>query len=382
MSLGGAQSSILLQRKYLKQNGVEVTIFSGASASAKPDSDFIVFPSFPLTLDFEYSIVLRFGAAMRVADAVFQKRDFDVVHVQGDFWGATIGSAMAKKYGLPLIITSHTNIEYGMRKAIGPLLAGYLIRLMSKKHAKALRLGSEFQPTTNGWKYLAQVHAQADVSLAPSAHFAKALAKGGVQNKVDVLPTGVDDDEIRTIKRKTRSSGDPVRLIWAGRLLTEKRPLPALEAFYKADTQAHLTVYGSGPLEKLAKGFVKTRGLSQRVSFVGRVTHKEMMQAFADSDALLQTSLAFETQGLTVYEALAVGTPVILSDPNIAGELPGGNFWLTEDGSVDSLSKVIRKAVSEISNSDSVSKLFRPADEMLQSQFTQTAIAIYQKLVS
>lgn len=382
MSLGGAQSSILLQRKYLKQNGVQVTIFSGASKSAKPDPDFVVFPSLPLTLDREYSIVLQFGAATKVADAVFQKQDFDVVHVQGDFWGATIGSAMAKKYGLPLIITSHTNIEYGMRKAIGPLAAAYLIRLMSKKHAKALKLGRDFTPTTNGWEYLAQVHSQADVSLAPSTHFAKALTKGGVRNKVEVLPTGVDDDEIGTITRPARASGDPVKLIWAGRLLTEKRPLPALEAFYKADTPAHLTVYGSGPLEKLARGFVKTRGLSQRVTFVGRVTHREMMQAFANSDALLQTSLAFETQGLTVYEALAVGTPVILSDPNIAGELPGRNFWLTEDGSVEALSVAIRRAVSEISSADSSSKLFRPADEMLQSQFTKTAISIYQSLAS
>jgi glycosyltransferase involved in cell wall biosynthesis len=382
MSLGGAQASILLQKKYLAKLGVSVTIFSGASASAVPHPDFVVLPSIPLTLDREYSLVLNFKKAVAKCEQVFAKNQFDLVHVQGDFWGASLGSAMAKRHNLPLVITSHTNIEYGITKALGSLFANLIIRFMSKSHLKLMGATKTLSVTTNGWKYLAQVHEFADLSLAPSAHFAKALKDGGVKNPILVLPTGVDDEEIQNVEKHRRIKGSPAKLIWAGRLLTEKRILPALEAFAQADTNASLVVYGSGPLEKLARAFVRTRGLTQRVTFIGRVSHQEMLQAFADADALLQTSLGFETQGLTVFEALAVGTPVILSDSNIAGELPGGHHWLDETGTVSGLAETISNAVGEIEAAEPDSELFTAATELLQSTFTARGIELYKSVLA
>jgi glycosyltransferase involved in cell wall biosynthesis len=289
---------------------------------------------------------------------------------------------MAKRHNLPLVITSHTNIEYGITKALGNFLANLIIRYMSKSHLKLLDSEKRLKPTSNGWKYLAQVHEFADLSLAPSNHFAKSLREGGVKNPLTVLPTGVDDEEIQSVEKHLRTKGAPARLIWAGRLLTEKRILPALEAFAQAEGEASLVVYGSGPLEKLARAFVKTRGLTQRVKFVGRVTHQEMLQAFADADALLQTSMGFETQGLTVFEALSVGTPVILSDPNIAGELPGGHHWLDETGTVSGLAQTISIAVKAIEAAEPDSDLFESAGELLQSTFTAQAVELYNSLLA
>lgn len=382
MSLGGAQASILLQRKYLAKLGVSVTVFSGASGSAVANPDFVVLPSIPLTLDREYSLVLNFKKALSKCEQVFSQQKFDLVHVQGDFWGASLGSAMAKRHNLPLVITSHTNIEYGITKALGRGLANLIIRFMSKTHLKIMGAQKSLSATTDGWKYLAQVHEFADVSIAPSQHFAKALAEGGVKNPILVLPTGVDDEEIQLVEKHRRTKGSPAKLIWAGRLLTEKRILPALEAFAQSDTNASLVVYGSGPLEKLARAFVRTRGLTQRVTFVGRVSHQDMLQAFADADALLQTSMGFETQGLTVFEALSVGTPVILSDSNIAGELPGGHHWLDESGTVSGLAETITRAVAEIEAAEPDSELFTAATELLQTTFTQRAIEIYNSVLA
>ncbi len=382
MSLGGAQSSILLQRKYLAKNQVRATVFSGASASARPDPDFIVLPSIPLTFDREYSLVLNFKKAIAQCEAVFRERKFDLVHVQGDFWGASLGCLMARKYNLPLVITSHTNIEFGISKAIGKPLADLVIRFMSWSLLRIMGDSKSKATTSNGWKYLAQVHTYADLSLAPSKHFAAALNEGGVTNEIKVLPTGVDDEEIQEVTKPVRKPGSQAKLIWAGRLLTEKRILPALEAFAQAETNSTLVVYGSGPLEKLARAFVRGRGLTSRVSFVGRVSHQEMLQAFADADALLQTSMGFETQGLTVFESLAVGTPVILCDSNIAGELPGGHHWLDETGTVSGLAETIDVAVREIESANQEAGLFTAATELLQSTFTAKAIDYYKTLIA
>ena len=40
----------------------------------------------------------------------------------------------------------------------------------------------------------------------------------------------------------------------------------------------------------------------------------------------MQTSIGFETQGMTVFEAASLGTPAVVSDPDIAAEL-GSGFW-------------------------------------------------------
>jgi glycosyltransferase involved in cell wall biosynthesis len=107
-----------------------------------------------------------------------------------------------------------------------------------------------------------------------------------------------------------------------------------------------------------------------------------MLQAFADADALLQTSMGFETQGLTVFESLAVGTPVILSDSNIAGELPGGHHWLDETGTVSGLADTIDIAVREIEKAEPRAELFTAATELLQSTFTAKAIDYYKGLLA
>lgn len=50
----------------------------------------------------------------------------------------------------------------------------------------------------------------------------------------------------------------------------------------------------------------------------------------AAADALVQTSIGFETVGMTPFEAATLGTPSIISDPDIAAEL-GAGFWAVAD---------------------------------------------------
>jgi glycosyltransferase involved in cell wall biosynthesis len=95
----------------------------------------------------------------------------------------------------------------------------------------------------------------------------------------------------------------------------------------------------------------------------------------------MQTSIGFETQGLTVYEAAAVGTPTILCDPNISAELPAGSNWLDKDGSIKGLAKTVKKANKDISEGKTKRETLADNKWLYQSEISKDTIALYKQMI-
>jgi glycosyltransferase involved in cell wall biosynthesis len=103
---------------------------------------------------------------------------------------------------------------------------------------------------------------------------------------------------------------------------------------------------------------------------------------FATADLVAQSSIGFETQGMTVYEAIAVGTPVFVVDPLIAGELPAENVWLSKKPSIDEMARTLKRAAADIRAGNA-----KRADDtgewsVLQSKLTARMIKIYEKAIA
>ena len=108
-------------------------------------------------------------------------------------------------------------------------------------------------------------------------------------------------------------------LLFAGRLHPQKDPLLLLDAFSQiADPQAHLLVAGNGELESAMVAKVEQLGITERVTFLGALTHKEVADYHRLASALVLTS-AYEGLPLVVLEALACGTPIVTTN---TGETP------------------------------------------------------------
>jgi glycosyltransferase involved in cell wall biosynthesis len=161
----------------------------------------------------------------------------------------------------------------------------------------------------------------------------------------------------------------------------EKRILQTIEAFSKAKTNATLDIYGFGPLERAAKNLVRARLLTKRVKFHGKLPHRDILQVFADADAVMQTSIGFETQGLTVYEAAATGTPTILCDSQISAELPRGSNWLDQTGSIKGLAKTIKKANKDIAEGTTKREALADNRWLYQSEISKKTIALYRAMI-
>jgi glycosyltransferase involved in cell wall biosynthesis len=118
-----------------------------------------------------------------------------------------------------------------------------------------------------------------------------------------------ESHELRTRWRATQNT---TVALFVGKLIPEKRPKDILEALQGLGHGPDITAVfvGSGCLESELKAKVRDKGL--RVYFEGFRNQSELPQFYTAADVLVLPS-ASETWGLVVNEAMACGTPAIVS---------------------------------------------------------------------
>lgn len=378
----------MLQRKYLEKLGHKVTFVTPSSGKRLIERGFFTLPSWPLTYNWEYSFVANARRSRKRLDRSQRRRldKFDLVHVQADMWGAIIGIGFAQRNHLPVIMTSHFNLAAGTQEVIGKYPSKFLFWLLSREFLKHLKLPLR-ETTTDAWRYIQLITNQVDVVLVPSGHFGRDLKANGVTSELRVMHNGVDDERIEktlaSIKDEPHHTDKKIHLVWAGRFQHEKRLLEFIEAVHLAKLEnVVVDVYGRGPLWKKTEELIKDYGLETQVILHGLAPHARMLTHFAKADALVQTSVGFETQGMTVFEAAAVGTPSILCDKNIAEEFETGAHWVVEDDSVSALAQALTQAVADLRAGDSRGNLLVGDELLLQSGLTKRTVAIYEELLA
>lgn len=405
-TLGGAQVSTRLQRRHLEKAGHTVSVVAPAmhgparSRVQVRDAAYLDIPSIPITFDREYSMAWPGRRTDRWVDAALAGRPpVDVVHVQADFWGAMIGHRFAARHGLPVVHTMHNRVDVGVEVTFPfPRLA---LRAMNAWQRRALpgRDGvPEPVPHDDGWAFLARYASRSAAVTAPSSHFARRLASHGVTSRtggIEVIWNGIDDDVLDDVLAGA-SAGAPgppglPRLVWLGRMSPEKRLLPFLEAVAESGVRAEVEVIGGGGELAAARRIVERRHPAARVSFAGRLTYPQTLARIAAADAVVQTSIGFETQGMTIFEAACLGTPSIISDPDLAREL-GSGFWAVgggrdaapdgPDDSVTALAVALRHATADIAAGTVPAVDPTIVERFRQSSRTAAMIEVYERVRS
>ncbi|SMF26416.1 glycosyltransferase [Streptomyces sp. Amel2xC10] len=124
--------------------------------------------------------------------------------------------------------------------------------------------------------------------------------------------------------RARHAREDEVLLVTCTRLSVEKRPVTALDALaalVRRGMRARLVVAGDGPLRARLEQRAQERGLL--VTFLGHVSDRGALGALqASADVCLAPGPA-ETFGLAALEAMACGTPVVVSASSALPEVIG-----------------------------------------------------------
>ncbi|MEP3723162.1 MAG: glycosyltransferase, partial [Parasphingorhabdus sp.] len=134
--------------------------------------------------------------------------------------------------------------------------------------------------------------------------------------------TGIDQDKFKPIDRsaaKQKLNIDGPLLITAGALIARKNQDLVIRALASIP-DAQLMLAGKGEEEQNYRALAKQLGIADRVRFLGSVPHDELPHLTAAADISILVS---KSEGLANawVEALACGTPVIISEAGGAREL-------------------------------------------------------------
>jgi glycosyltransferase involved in cell wall biosynthesis len=143
------------------------------------------------------------------------------------------------------------------------------------------------------------------------------------------------------------AASPPVRLLYAGRLQSKKRPLLLLRVLRELrrlgpDVAWQMTIAGEGRLGAALRRGVHELGLTDRVDFPGWLDAPQLRDRLRASHVFLSTA-ARESFGLASLEARSVGVPVVaVRDSAVADFIVGGESGLLADDDVAFAAAVTR----------------------------------------
>jgi sulfoquinovosyltransferase len=216
--------------------------------------------------------------------------------------------------------------------------------------------------TSGMWAAIRAIHRAAHLTIAVSPATATELVEAGACDRkaVKVWPKAVDCDlfhpgQASQVMRARLAGGSPSGpaprldgplLLYVGRVSPEKN-LALLRPLLERVPGARLAVVGDGP----AMQEVQAELAGAPVTFLGRLSGRELAAAYASADIFVMTSES-ETLGNVVGEAMASGLPVVAAAaggvPSVIGR-PGTTGILFPPGDAAAAAAAVRRLAADAS---------------------------------
>jgi len=253
-------------------------------------ADVVRVPSLPLPTRTAYRLTVPY--LPRALGAL------SIVHTHSPFVTGWLGARAARRAGVPLVFTYHTQLE-----------------------AYAHYVPFETHATRSAATQLTRAYANsADAVIVPTAAMERRLRELGVRARIAVVPSGIDVAEFARGRRSAAmrarlgARDDEALILSVGRLGREKNVELALEAFARLDhPRARLAIVGDGAHRDALERAAARLGIGARTTFAREFARSDLPDAYASCDAFVFPSRS-ETQGLVLVEALAAGASVVAVD--------------------------------------------------------------------
>lgn len=224
------------------------------------------------------------------------------------------------------------HVFLGLETAV---IAGLIGKIFHKKIILRLPCSGEFSTIVEFKKQysilaspMLKIIRRADMAININSLIRRELIENGFPpENIVAIPNGVNTNYFQPVRTnsekdaKKRELGLPLKkiVLFIGRLAPQKDPYTLLRAWpevIKSYPNAYLVLLGDGPLGEQLKTYALDIGISDSVTFQGRVENPR--DYFVASDVFVLPSKA-EGMSNSLLEAIASGLPVIAS--SVAGNI-------------------------------------------------------------
>ena len=280
----------------------------------------------------------------------------DIIHLnifQSQLTGSIVD--VAKKFRIPLVYTAHdlksicpayTMFNHG--EVCERCLGGRYLNCVKQscmKESRAKSLLATMEAYSYKWR---GTYRKIDHVITPSHFYKYKLEESNVFDcKITYIPNFLTDVDL--VSRA--EAGE--YFLYFGRLSKEKGVLTAVQAYAGLHTDRMFYIVGTGPIEDDVKSLVSELGLEEKVKLLGFKQGDELKYIVANARCVILPSEWYENGPYSVMEALAAGTPAIVSSNGGLPELvrEGETGFISEPQNADHLALKM-KIVDELTEEE------------------------------
>lgn len=300
--INGVANSVYTLKRELERRGHNVYVIT-TTTPGSPKREFNVFRVH--SMPFIFMRDRRVGMVyQRKLAALLKKLNLDIIHTHTEFSMRVFALIMAKELKIPIVHTYHTIYEdythYFAPVAILNNRAKAFARYYTRRCCNVV-----------------------EEVIVPTVKVEELLTSYHVYTNINVIPTGINlskfyrgnftEQEIVEVKKQFGIKSDEKVILYLGRVSKEKNieeVLKALPQLLKKHEKIRFVIVGGGPdLERLQDLSVKLH-LQEAVIFAGEQPWDDIARYYQIGDVFVSASQS-ETQGLTYFEAMAAGLPVV-----------------------------------------------------------------------
>ncbi len=364
----GVVTSILNFRRELTKRGHEVYIFAPGDEQtqkmAKGLKNVYLIKGMKFKKYPQYSLaLLPFSSASK-----FDEINPDIVHSHTPVIMGTWALYLAKMNKIPIVSTFHTLFT---DKAIIKAYATEMAANFWQKYS---------------WKYARFYYRKCNAVMVPSMAIRKLLSSKHI-NDTYLVPNGIDTSRFNTkadgkAVRKSLLKGNKEQIVLCvGRLSTEKKLEVLIRAAQLLKNESIRFVFvGTGPAMSSYMKMVERLGLTDKITFTGFVSDRELPMYYAACDIFCMPS-TFETQGIVALEAMAAGKPVVAADSLALRDLVqnGANGEKFTPNDSKDCARKIKKVINNVA---SYKEMAETAKSYSVEATTGKLLEVYRKVIS
>jgi 1,2-diacylglycerol 3-alpha-glucosyltransferase len=327
--VNGVVTSILNLSKEFTRRKNKLCVFAPYIKGAKDAShtyyyNSVIYPLYP-----EYRMaILAYKKAYKDA----MKEKLEVIHAHSSMFLGVAAKVASNRLKVPLVGTFHTLIPDFVSLFYGRVF-GFFTRPIL-------------------WKSIKEFYRRCDTVTVPSEYTKEVMGKKGIDSVV--IPNGINFNEFGTPKKNIRKQWgigeDEFLILHVGRISYEKRIKDILKSALTVTSDSKKVKYmilSDGPQRKKLEQFVAKKGLQNHVTFTGYVPQEDLASYYSSSD-LFVTASPFETQGLSVIEAMYFGKPVIAVNAGALRDVVNhGETGILYNGRIDKLTEMIQFLIED-----------------------------------